>query len=194
MELHRSIRSFFHEAVVDALKAQGVAAAEPTEFYLVNLLCAYMHAEQLDEEPLALKLAQASTATPETRARVLKEVGDTSLYVSGFFADSLTRKLVDVDYYMTLGGSAYGQLAGMTTSTRTTELFHEAYDELAEKFARFVAVLNEIRSRTNFATPSTNLIRLYEEWVRTGSEWLEKRLKATGVFSLDAVTGPKLPH
>jgi len=43
--------------------------------------------------------------------RTLKEVGDTSLYVAGFFAKSLTRSLVDVDYYVGLGQSAYAQLA-----------------------------------------------------------------------------------
>ena len=183
MELLHSVSEFFHEAVTTAMKAQHVAAAEETEFYLVNLLTAYTTAV-VDEEPLALKLAQASEAAPGERVKTLKEVGDTSLYVSGFFADSLARRLVDVDYYMTMGGAAYGQLARLSRSA--------PFEELADKFPRFVDVLNEIRAATNF-TSSSNVLRLYEQWRATGGEWLEKRLRASGVL-LPAPGDGKISH
>ncbi len=182
MELLLSVSEFFKDALTEALKTQNVDATEPTEFYLVNLLTEFTSG-QLDEEPLALKMAQASEAAPEERVRTLKEVGDTSLYVSGFFADSLARKLVDVDYYMTMGGAAYGQLARLPRGGVSREVF----DELADKFPRFVDVLAEIRAKTNF-TSSTNVIRLYEEWVKTRSEWVEKRLRAAGVMLGDGKT------
>ena len=35
------------------------------------------------------------------------QIGDVSLFTSGFFADSLRGKLVDVDYYVNIGGAAY---------------------------------------------------------------------------------------
>jgi hypothetical protein len=180
-----------------------VSATEPTEFYLVNLLADFTKTTQVDNEPLALKMAQANVQTPDERARSLKEIGDTTLYVTGFFSDSLTRKLVDVEYYMAMGESAYAQLAGLVGSARgrasaaqvCRQLYCEVYDELAEKFPRFVDVLQEIRTRTNFAG-SGNLIRMCEEWVRTGSEWLERRLRATGVIALEAPgpDGKKLVH
>src|SRR5688572_2890436 len=179
MEVHRTVTGFFHEAVTEALRAQQVSATEPTEFYLVNLLAEFTKTSQVDNEPLALKMAQAKVATPDERARSLKEIGDTTLYVTGFFSDSLTRRLVDVDYYMAMGGSAYAQLAGLVGATHrqasAAQTFHDVYDELAEKFPRFVDVLQEIRTRTNFAGGG-NLVRMCEEWVKTGSEWLERRL------------------
>ena len=187
MELCHSVTEFFHDEVKDALKAQHVQAAEPTEFYLVNLLVEFASAP-IDEEPLALKLASAASAPPDERLRTLKEVGDTSLYMSGFFAEALSRKLVDVDYYISVGGSAYGQLARMLgAGRRESHVFRDVYDELAGKFPRFVDVLGEIRSRSTFA-PTGNLIQLYEEWVRTGNDLLEKRLRAAGVL-LDAGGG-----
>lgn len=189
MELHHSVAGFFHDAVTDALRARQVDAAEPTEFYLVNLLSEYAQKTPLDDEPLALKMAQATGAAPEARARVLKEVGDTSLYVSGFFADSLARRLIDVEYYISIGGSAYAQLAGHNLAGA----FREVYDELADKFARFVDVLQEVRANTNVAGGG-NLIRLYEAWIKTGSEWLEKRLRASGVFAVDAFGKSRLPQ
>src|SRR5262245_46140968 len=93
-----SLAEFFHEALSTALKNQGVTTSAMTEFYLVNLLADGATAT-LGDEPLALRLVQASTATPDERARCLREVGDQSLYVSGFFSDSLARSLVDVEYY-----------------------------------------------------------------------------------------------
>jgi hypothetical protein len=181
MELCHSVTEFFHDEVKDALKVKHVEAAESTEFYLVNLLVEFASAP-IDEEPLALKMAAAAHAAPDERLRTLKEVGDTSLYMSGFFADALARKLVDVDYYISVGGSAYGQLARMLDAGRKTgHVFRDVYGELAGKFPRFVDVLGEIRSRATFA-PTGNLIRLYEEWLRTGNDALEKRLRAAGVL------------
>jgi hypothetical protein len=180
MEILASCAEFFHDEVKTALEAQGVAASESTEFYLVNLLCAFT-TSPVDDEPLAIKLAAARAQAPDARLRTLKEIGDTSLYMSGFFADALSRRLVDVDYYMAMGGSAYGQLAGLVASLRgQSSSFRDVYEELAAKFERLVDVLAEIRGRTNFA-PTGNLIRLYEEWVRTKSDALEKRLRAAGL-------------
>jgi hypothetical protein len=135
-------------------------------------------------------MATLLNAPPEERVKSLKEIGDTSLYVSGFFGESLARRLIDVDYYVTMGGAAYGQLARLA---RGSELFREVYDELSRKFAQFVRVLHEIRKGMNFAA-STNLIRLYEEWVKTGSEWLEERLRETGILAIESFSSNKLTH
>jgi hypothetical protein len=160
----------------------------------VNLLVEQTKVAKVDEEPLAIRMAALATATPEERVRSLKEIGDTSLYVSGFFGESLARRLIDVDYYVTMGGAAYGQLARL--GARGSELFRETYDELSRKFAQFVRVLHEIKKHMNFAggAASSNLIRLYEEWVRTGSEWLEERLRETGVLAIETFSPNKLTH
>src|SRR4029453_11179807 len=110
MELLHSVTEFFHDEVKDALRAKHVEAAASTEFYLVNLLVEFT-STAVDESPLALKMAEAANAPPDVRVRALKEVGDTSLYMSGFFAEALERKLGDLDYYISMGGAAYRQLA-----------------------------------------------------------------------------------
>jgi hypothetical protein len=188
MDLHANVTEFFHDAVLTAMRSKQVTAAEPTEFYLVNLLAEFTKVSHVDEEPLAFKMAQIANAAPDVRARGLKDVGDTSLYVSGFFGDSLTRRLVDVDYYIAMGGAAYGQLASLIGLSRgpATGFFRAAYEELAAKFAAFVAVLAEVRRSTavGHGMGGTDLLRMYEEWVKTGSEWLERRLRASGILGL----------
>jgi hypothetical protein len=164
MDLHPTVTEFFHDAVTEALSKRHVDATEPTEFYLVNLLTEFMNTRSLSTEPLALKLAEVSSKGPDERARGLKEIGDTSLYVSGFFSESLQRKLVPVDYYVAMGGAAYGQLANLIGMTHgsATGFFRQVYNELAAKFARFVEVLGEIRRGLNFT--SSELDRLMRAW------------------------------
>lgn len=173
--LAASVDEFFHEVVTDALSAVDLEASEPASWYLVGLL-GDMTRVRLTDEPLGPKLAQTGAEAGE-RVKTLKQVGDTSLYVAGFFAESLTRSLVDVDYYVTVGQNAYAQLARSLGAKRTLT---EVYEELAEKFPQFVDVLAEVRKRVDFATPDVG--KLYEMWLRTRDEWIEKKLRALGVL------------
>lgn len=172
---HASVDAFFHEVLTDALESTHVDATEPAGWYLVSLLGDFTRA-RLPDEPLAVKLAQSATADPGERVKTLKEVGDTSLYLAGFFAESLSRKLVDADYYIGLGRGAYAELAGRLGTTPITEV----YRELAEGFPGFVEVLGEVRRRVDFA--GADVVKLYEQWVRTRDAWIEKKLRALGVL------------
>lgn len=171
-----SLAEFFHEALSSALKNQRVEASEMTEFYLVQLLSEFSTVT-LDDEPLALRLAETVTAAPEARARTLRDIGDRSLYLSGFFADSLERGAVGVNYYIKLGESAYLQLAHMPARGTPSDV----YRELSGKFARFVDVLAEV-SEGGAIDNDLAVVQLYERWRRKGSEWLARRLRAKGMI------------
>jgi hypothetical protein len=106
----------------------------------------------------------------------LRQVGDLSLFVSGFFSDSLRRSLVDVDYYVSLGGYAYGSLG-----RDAGDPLAEAFEELSEKFASFVDVLSEVSERSAL-TSTSDVMRLYERWVRTGSRLAGELLIERGLL------------
>jgi hypothetical protein len=188
--LATSVDEFFHEVVTDALSAVDLDASEPAGWYLVGLLAEFT-TTRLSDEPLGLKLA-ATPDSPEQRMKTLKEVGDTSLYVAGFFAESLTRSLVDVDYYVGLGQTAYARLA---RSLGTRKSIGEVYEELAAQFPRFVDVLAQVRRRVTMAelNGSSDLGRLYDIWLRTRDEWVEKKLKQAGLL-VDHGSGRKVIH
>jgi len=169
-----SVDGYFYEVLSESLEAVHVEATEPAGWYLVSLLGDFTRA-RLPDEPLALRLAEAQHASPAERVKTLKEVGDTSLYIAGFFAESLSRKLVDADYYIGLGRGAYAALAGQLSGSLT-----DVYGELAEKFPAFVDVLGEIRRRVDFA--GADLLTLYTQWLRTRDAWIEKKLRALGVM------------
>jgi hypothetical protein len=171
---HTSVDEFFHEVVTDALHAVHLDTSAPAEWYLVSLLGDFATA-RISDEPLALKLAGAREAEPGQRVRQLKEVGDTSLYVSGFFTESLGRKLIDAEYYIGLGSRAYAELSGRLGGSLT-----EVYRELSANFPQFVDVLTEVRRRCDFI--GADVVRLHEEWLRTRDEWVERKLRGFGVL------------
>ena len=171
---------YFKELIESALARQHVHAGEFTSYYLVNLLCQFVRPDARrpfpdDADPLAIRLTRAlQTAGPEQRAR-LRSLGDFSLFMSGFFADSLRRKTVDVDYYVSMGEYAYGSL-----SRHDDDAFSDVFGELARKFVGFMDVLADVSERTAL-TSSTDLLRLYEKWLRTGSTRDGQKLVDRGI-------------
>lgn len=164
MVRHETPMEYFRELVHSAIEHQHVEAAEETAFYVVNLLSGFACGNSIpDDEPLAIVLTRALAAGGSRQRTELRRVGDLSLFVSGFFSDSLNRKLVDVDYYAALGGYAYGSLSRVERDTVSA-----VFAELAEKFAAFVDVLNEVSERSALSS-NADVLRLYEKWLRTGS-------------------------
>jgi hypothetical protein len=169
---------YFKELVDGALEHQGLRANELTSFYVVHLLTGFIErraGEHPDDEPLGIQLSRALESGGFEQRATLKQVGDVSLFVSGFFADSLRRKLVDVDYYASIGGVAYQALSRYETDT-----FSPVFAELAAKFVAFVDVLSEVSERSSCAS-NTDLLRLYERWLKTGSRHSGQLLVQRGV-------------
>src|SRR5215471_9901993 len=169
---------YFKELVDGALSHQGLATQELTAYYVVQLLASFTQRPALDDPerpPLAVRLARALESGGVRQRACLKEIGDVSLFVSGFFSDSLNRKLVDVDYYVAIGGCAYSALSRVETDT-----FSPVFAELGKKFVDFVDVLTEVSERTS-CTSNADLLRLYERWLKTGSSRSGQLLVARGV-------------
>lgn len=168
---------YFKELVDAALARQRVQAGDLTTYYLVNLLCQFVRldAPADADQPLAIRLARAlQTGGSEQRFR-LRSLGDFSLFVTGFFSDSLTRRTVDVDYYVSMGEYAYGSL-GRSDEDR----FAEVFSELANRFVGFADVLAEVSDRSTLRS-STDVLRLYEKWLRTGSSRDRDKLIERGI-------------
>ncbi len=194
-----SLQEFFRDSVDQAMQRQGLRAGDHTAYYVVSLLTLFARSDALYEEtqaglglkPLALMLAEAAeTPNPQERDFVLQRVGDVSLFIAGFFSESLARRVVDVDYYIAVGGGAYGSLSMQAQGTPRGQAFGPVFAELAREFKRFVDVLNDVREDTR-SHDDRDVLRLYEMWLCTGSQRAEHLLRGLGVepnSSLDART------
>jgi hypothetical protein len=167
---------YFKDLVDRALTHQGVATQELTSYYVVQLLASFLQQpENFDDGPLSVRLGQALESGGMRQRASLKQIGDLSLFIAGFFSESLNRKMVDVDYYATIGGRAYHALSRVETDT-----FSPVFAELGSKFVDFVDVLSEVSERTSCAT-NADLLRLYEKWIKTGSRRSGQLLVERGV-------------
>ncbi len=183
---------FFRDLVTDSLSHRRLKVRDDTEFYLVNLLAEQVvRSEDVtgepDDEPLAFILKRALEAERDERWRQLKRLGDTALFVSGFFGDSLARSLVDVDYYIAMGERAYDTLSETPRGPRGT---HALFGELAQRFGTFVDLYAEIAELSDLRS-NRGLLRMYERFLLTGSQRVAERLRERGVALF---SGPGRPR
>ena len=131
--------------------------------------------------PLALLYAEAVEGTThEERNRALRRLGDVALFIAGVFSQSLNRCVVDIDYYVSMGGSAYSHLSDMMRGTNRGRALSSVFDELSSKFVEFVDVLGEV-SEGPGCNNDADILRQYEIWLRTGSARAAGRLRAAGI-------------
>lgn len=192
-----SLQEFFRDSVSLSMRRQRVEVQDHTAYYIVNLLTLFSRSEALYEptsggvglKPLALMLVDAAeTNDPRERNYVLQRLGDVSLFIAGFFAESLARQPVDMSYYVQMGGGAYGSLSESVRGTLRGRAFGSVFAELAGKFQDVVDVLNDIRDEAR-SKQDEDVLKLYESWLRTGSKRVERMLRELGIEpngSLDA--------
>jgi len=187
-----NLEDYFRTSIDGVLSRQGVAVDPHAAHYVVNLLTLFSRSEELYEDdgdsyglrPLALMLADAADArSAAERSHSLQRIGDVALFISGFFADSLADKPVDIDYYIYMGGNAYSSLSEEVRGTFRGNAFASIYRELAVKFQVLVDVLNEVRDEARQES-DVDLLRTYEIWLKTGSRRARRLLRQNGVVPI----------
>lgn len=198
MPVH-NLQDYFRTSIDDVIAEQGVDVDPHATHYVVNMMTLFSRSDQFYQDdgetyglkPLALMLADAADApSTEQRNQTLQRIGDVALFISGFFVDSLANKAVDIDYYMTMGESAYGSLSEEVRGTFRGNAFADVYRELATKFHILIDVLHEVRDSAR-AESDVNLLRTYEIWLKTGSRRSEKLLRQQGIVPISSARGPR---
>lgn len=188
-ELFISPGDFFKNLVRQGFAQRKLETYPHVETYLVDLLQHYLDAKNLfdpdyDEQgrkvpkTLAEMYLYANNAQDQkVKVELLKKLGDRSLYMSGFFGDSLQRKIVDVDYYVNMGGVAYATLATCVREDTTAKV----YSTISRRFIDFVDVLTYI-SHSSLIKSNESVLRLYDRYMTTGSELAREKLTEMGVL------------
>ncbi len=187
LSLGEDSKSFFRQSLKEALLDRKVETYPHVEAYLVDVLNHYLFATNLfseevpsgkrSRETLAEMMLRASNSPQKQRYDLLKKLGDSALYMSGFFADSFQRKVVDVDYYIDMGATAYSSLSRETYE----DTYAKMYMEIALKFSSFVDVFM-LMSRKTIGSDPDNILRLMELQVKTGSPLAQDILTEKGIY------------
>ncbi len=69
---------------------------------------------KLSNKILGTKFLEASSLSSSAQKRAYQDVGDTALFLCGYFSESLNRKIVDTSYYQGIGMLAYKRLDNLT--------------------------------------------------------------------------------
>jgi hypothetical protein len=194
-----SVSHFFFEAVEDAMRLQRVDATDGATRYLVALLGDYVHpdrrAGEALERPLTLLFDEALHAPdPADRFQRLRIIGDGILYGCGFFGDHFEARGVDAKYLRGLGTRAYGEAGSMlrrSTVEGPAVRGPDLFAELAENFDAFVGVLADVADATvaTSVESSRGLLKVYERWLKTGSDRLATALTSRGVVPTRGTRG-----
>lgn len=185
-----SPKDFFKEAVRDAFVQRKIAAFPMAENYLVNVLEHYVvaaHLHESEQPTLAETLLIAAQSEHATKVDMLKKLGDRTLYVCGFFSDSFQRKVIDLDYCAEMGGTAYRILAQSTKE----DTLSQVYTLYSKKFLAFVEALNYISEKSQMQS-SNNVLRIYDRYLKTGSELAREKLSKMGIVPISTTDQKKV--
>jgi hypothetical protein len=188
---------YFRDQVVAALQRQKVETSAFTEYYLVDLLARWADGRPTaaaepgaDAMPLSLLYLRALNAASRERARLLRAMGDTALFVSGFFPESVCERVGDLRFYRRLGGDAYLRLSREPDDHGA--FTPDVFSELAARFQEFADVLTLVAEASRASSPAS-VLRLYERWLQTGSRLAAERLAREGVVPIHPASNGR-PH
>jgi hypothetical protein len=183
---------FFHEKVGSAVCRQGSGVSSESVFYLTNLLVDQARPADVDTSSTLVELHIRANEGPRSIAiNSYRTLGDRALVLSGFFRQSLARKLVSLDYYIGMGSAAYGRLAHMLhePSGMVVQSGHKSLDEvfaeLASCFSACSEVLQEVRQQVQADAVEDSdqaLLSMYEHWLETGDPRAGARLRELGLL------------
>ncbi len=196
LDLNVKPQEFFREKVSEAAARQKLKMSDDVEFYVVNLLCEFIAPTKLEtpvgrldalETPLALMLREAVEAPPAQQLRIFKFLGDTSLYLAGFFQDYFNRKAFDIDYYISLGQNAYDNVSSLMRDVHGDDHFTEVYGTLASQFKPLVEVVADVSELPGNVQP-LDILAVYDRWNRNqDSERLRAKLTNVGIIPIPTI-------
>lgn len=180
-----NLKTYFRGEIEEASQDLGLRLNEFTEHYLVDLLDGFAGNIKGPKpgDALALLYAQALEAPPAEQIRIFRQLGDMALYMAGFFEAFIQQSMVDMDYYIAMGGNAYGNVSELVGHSRKGKDFAKLYQQLAGRFSQLVDLLNEVADKAREKNASDrDLLSLYDRWTRTGSARSRRALVAQGLL------------
>lgn len=186
-----SPRATFAELVGAALREVGLRPTPMATAYLIELLDERVRSPEPPEPEPALTEALIAAGLAEGAERIarLRRLGDRTLFVAGFFGESLRRGVMSPGYCGEVGRSAYASLSAALASALVERTWSRLFEELADRFRDFTDVLAQVSDR---ACPRGSGIPLglYRRYVETGSEVDRRRLLRCGQ-NLPRLVGPE---
>jgi len=150
-----SLQTYFYESLSELNKKAVCPVPQELVYYSSNVLDQFSlsHAfydereGRVREKILGTRLLEATQVSRDEQKRIYKDVGDTALFLCGYFAESTQKKLVDAHYYSQLGRSAYQNLNGVVPKFFDVPSF---YSMLSTSFGPLTDLISKLASLDRF--------------------------------------------
>src|SRR3989344_7171062 len=175
--------AFFKEVLDTAIEKRRVEISQEMAFYLLDILSLGLKEDPHFDAETTIKryeIAFGSRGLESFRA-----IGDSALIIAGIWWQSLSRKILDINFYIKLGRLSYQREA--EKQKNLTKLF----EELSESFDKSVNILMEAtRCISEASMTNRDLLRIYEVWLETHNAFLEEKLRSYGINPVN-IKAPK---
>jgi len=130
--LETSLQTFFFDELTQVNQKSSRPLPRETVHYSSIVLDQYGESGKYFEtvegkvrdKVLGLKLLETCHMSRSKQVRALRDIGDTALFLCGFFSDSLNSKIIDTSYYQQVGCSAYRKLNHLVPEFYETPSFY----------------------------------------------------------------------
>lgn len=158
--LETSLQTFFFDQLLEINQKFQAPLPNETIFYSSLVMDKFGLSKEyfefkdgkVKEKTLGLKLLESTQLTRKEQQRSLKDIGDTALFLCGYFSDSVNEKFNNLRYYRDIGQMAYRRLDSFVPSFYDVDSF---YTQLSKQFES-LANLMRIAQRENHDCANTD--------------------------------------
>lgn len=138
------LKQYFSNTFDEISKVESHEFHYLTREYVINLLLSFANAKQIELSTLFSLYKNASNLSGNQQSFAYKRLGDTALFVGGFFNEYIENSTVNVDYYVDMGATAYDRVSVLTRSMM--------FQDLSQNFSIIVNVLSHMSDHMMFKT------------------------------------------
>jgi hypothetical protein len=147
--LSTNLQGFFFDGLYELNKKSLCPIPESVIYYSSDVLDKFALSQEffetnegkVREKILGMKLLEASQLSREEQKKTYKEVGDMSLMICGYFSESVSKKLVDTQYYAQLGKMAFSHLNNVTPTFLDIPYFYGMVATCFESLTTLMTIL-----------------------------------------------------
>ena len=190
MKVYKNVKELFFNLILEFEKKLNIHLSEYSKLYLMKLLeelaagSNYLNNIVKEDKTLAETLLEAVHQTIFEKIRHLKALGDLCLLFGGLYPEYMTKKLVDIDYFINIGKHSYNLISDTYKNNTSKYDLYMLYSKLTEEYLKLINILTEISDELSFLDRD-NLYKSFKRWEKTGIKKYSEVIKSNNIIPIN---------
>lgn len=150
--LENSLQVFFYDLLIEANKKSTTPLPNEIIYYASLVMDQFgssnRYFEEIDgkirEKILGIKLLESYQLSKDKQKMAVKDIGETALFLCGYFYNSFNKKIIDTKYYNDIGILAYSRLNSFVPRAYDTPDF---FNKMSKHFHQVTSLISLISDR-----------------------------------------------